>query len=129
MPLSHQSQTWYLSLFTTQTMRAPNVTFHAYVRAVDADILVYRNAGQTIRVEGTDRQTHTVIQPSDGWVSVTIQDMTPLRTSTSYSPMVFNLYAKSSGHRYHVACPVLMSGIISVNPDSGVTPAVGSWPA
>ena len=127
--LTHGGQTWYLSLMTNQTLRAPNMTFHAYFRAIDDAILIRCVAGQTIVSGGTTTQDNIVIQPADGWRSVAIRDSVLLRQSYGYMPMVLSLYCKSSTHRYHMACPALMGGITSVDGNAGVVAATNSWPA
>lgn len=126
---NHLAQTWYLSLRTTQSLRAPIMTFHVYVRAIDGDILIRWSPGQTIIVNGLASQDHVIIPPSSGWVSVTIQERIVLRESYSYLPMPFSLHTKAVGHRYQLACPALMGGTTVVDANVGVIAAANSWPS
>src|SRR5690606_17603392 len=63
---------YYLSLYPTFGPMVPGMTFHAYVRALDAPIAMQRAAGQTFIRDGVRSATHQVIAPGDGWVSMTI---------------------------------------------------------
>lgn len=126
---SYLSQTYYLSLMTNQTLRAPNMTFHAYVRAIDNEIVLRCDPGQTVIVNGMPSQGNVAIQPDAGWVSVTVQDSTPLRQADGYRPMILSLYAKTAGNRYQIACPALMGGITTVDDNVGVVAAINSWPS
>ncbi|MCO5064442.1 MAG: DUF2793 domain-containing protein [Rhizobiaceae bacterium] len=127
--LPYGSQNWYLSLMTGQTLRAPNMTFHAYFRAMDEPVLIRCNAGQTIISGGSASEEHLILQPGDGWRSVTVKDSVSVRASYGYMPMVLSLYCKASTHRYQMACPALMGGITSVDSNAGVIAATTSWPA
>jgi len=126
---THLSQTYYLSMFSSQFLRAPNMTFHAYFRAIDDDILVKYSAGQILTLNGTAYQTHVVIQPSAGWVSLTIHDSVPLRQSFGYNPATLNLNCKASGNRYQIACAALMGGITTMDDNVGIVAATNSWPS
>jgi len=127
--LSHLSQTYYLSLLSTQYLRAPNMTFHAYFRAIDDDILIKYTAGQTLTLNGTAYLSHVLIPPSAGWVSLTIHDSVPSRQSTAYTPTTLNLFTKTAGTRYQMACPALIGGITTVDDNVGIVAATNGWPS
>ncbi|MGC4023895.1 MAG: hypothetical protein QM744_01190 [Mesorhizobium sp.] len=128
-PVTHLSQTYYLSMLSSQFLRAPNMTFHAYFRAIDDDILIKYTAGQILMLNGTAYQNHVVIQPSAGWVSLTIYDSVPLRQSFGYTPTTLSLFAKTTGNRYQLACPALMGGITTIDDNVGIIAATNSWPS
>lgn len=126
-PLTVSAANYYLSLFLAFGPRVPAMTFHAYVRALDAPILYPRFAGQTIIKNGVRHETHVVIEPSEGWVSITAEDEQIPYNSAGYSPAPFNLYMRASGHRALVACPALMGGITRVDDNIGVIAGINRW--
>lgn len=128
-PLNYLSQAWYLSLLSTQVVRMPCATFHLYLRALDATIVAFRSAGQTMIKNGVASTGHVTISPADGWVSLTVRDESDPRTSYGYLPAVLSVFAKTAGDRYLVACPALMAGITAVNDSSGVIAGYNSWAA
>src|SRR5690606_7561461 len=121
---SYQGETYYLCLFNRQQIRAPAMTFHAYLRAVDSSVLVVPQAsGITIYKDGGAGVTapdRVVIDPSDGWVSVTIQDEQNPYTSLGYGPPPFTLCAQNTGDHTLIACPALMGGIVDIDDNIGV---------
>jgi len=125
-----ESQTFYASLLSAQTVRPPKLTFHAYIKALDDNILLLTYAGQTLYLNGVAAPgANTVLAPSAGWVSLTITDDTDPRTAFGYNPAFLNIYAKASGNRYLLACPALMGGITQVNDSVGVIAGANCWPA
>ncbi|WP_420959845.1 DUF2793 domain-containing protein [Brucella sp. IR073] len=126
---SYNGTTYYYSAFTRQQIRAPAHTFHAYVRAVDSAVLVMVNPSATVFKNGVEHRTpnQVIIAPSEGWVSITIQDSLELRSAYGYLPMIFGLYAQKSGDRWQIACPALMGGLTRVPDDSGVIAGANSW--
>lgn len=126
-PLTVAAATYYLSLFLTFGPRVPAKTFHAYFRALDTPILYPRFAGQTIIKNGVRHvDTHVVIEPLEGWVSITAEDEQDPYNSAGYSPAPFDLYMRSSGHRALVACPALMGGITK-DDNIGVIAGLNRW--
>ena len=109
--------------------RAPRMTFHCYLRALDAPIVWRCYDGQTMVRNGTAGTNHAVIAPADGWVSMTVRDEQPSRSSYGYNPQPFNVYASASGHRYLLACPALMGGITQVDDNVGVIAGINRWQA
>lgn len=126
-PLSHLGQTYYLGLLANQGARPPSMTFHAYLRALDGDILVRHNPGQTILANGAASTGNVVIAPADGWVSITIRDAVDPRFSNGYNPSILMVYAKVAGHRWLLACPALMGGLTTVNDDAGLIAGFNGW--
>lgn len=128
---SYQGETYYLCLFNRQQIRAPAMTFHAYLRAVDSSVLVVPQAsGITIYKDGGAGVTapdRVVINPSDGWVSVTIQDEQNPYTSLGYGPPPFTLCAQNAGDHTLIACPALMGGIVDIDDNIGVIAGYNSW--
>ncbi|WP_206454793.1 DUF2793 domain-containing protein [Aurantimonas marina] len=121
--------TGYLNCFSAQMARPPKLTFHAYLRAVDADILLHRFDGQTLYKNGEANTASIAISPADGWVSVTVQDAVDPRTSYGYMPATFGVYAQAQGNRWLLACPALMGGITKIDDDVGVVAAFNAWTA
>lgn len=126
-PFSHDGVTGYETLFNTQMMRLPAMTFHAYLRSVDGPILLRRYAGQTLFVDGAAQPGAVRIDPGDGWRSVAIHDNQPSRTSFGYSPATFDVYAQAAGERFLLACQALVPGITEVDPDIGPIAALTGW--
>jgi hypothetical protein len=127
-PLSYLAQTWYLSLLSTLLPRIPSVTFHVYVKALDAAVVVVRNAGQTMVRNGVVSTDHVTIAPADGWVSLTVRDDSNPRATYGYAPSFLSVYAKTAGDRYLIACPALMGGSTMVDDNAGIVAGYNSWP-
>lgn len=68
-----------------------------------------------------------MIAPADGWVSVTVLDEQPPRSSYGYNPYPFNVYCAQAGHRWLLACPALMGGITRVDDNVGVIAGINRW--
>ncbi|MBX3598217.1 MAG: DUF2793 domain-containing protein [Rhizobiaceae bacterium] len=128
-PVNHLSQNWYLSLISSQVLRAPNMTLHLYLRAMNDQILVRCNTGQTLILNGVASRNHVVILPSSNWVSLTIHDSVPYRQSFGYSPMALSIHARTANVRYQIACPALMPGIVPVDDNVGPVGAYNIWAA
>lgn len=126
-PVVVGATTFYYSSFLTFGPRAPAMTFHAYLRALDAPIAIGCPAGQTVIKNGVPSNVAVAIAPADGWVSLTINDELSARASFGYNPPSFNAYAALNGHRYLIACPALMGGITPVNDDIGVIAGINRW--
>lgn len=126
---THLGTTYTLCLFSAQRPRMPSMTFHAYLRAVDAPVLVPQWPGQRLFRDGVEEPSSLLIAPSEGWVSVTIRDAQPPRQSYGYSPSVFYIYALSPGDRVRLACPAMMPGLTGVDTDIGVIASMQSYPA
>jgi hypothetical protein len=127
VPVTVGADIGYESLFTANTMRAPSMTFHAYLRALDDTILVPLVAGQTARKNGVALSAPFAITPAEGWVSLTIHDSVVPSASFGYQPNIFSVYSKAAGDRYLLACPALMGGITAVDDDIGVVAAYNGW--
>lgn len=117
----------YYSAFLGQGPRAPKMTFHAYLRALEAPIAFRRYDGQRIIKNGVAYTTHVPIAPTEGWVSVTVQDSIDAYYSSSYQPQPLNIYAASQGDRWLLACPALMGGITDVPDNTGVIAGFNRW--
>jgi hypothetical protein len=119
---------YHFSLFLTFGPRAPAMTFHCYLRALDRPILFWRrSAGQTLVRDGVRISNHVVIDPADGWVSMACEDRQHPRSYDGYNPTPLNVSAQVSGDRYLIACPALMAGITRVDPDVGVISGINRW--
>lgn len=125
----YNGTTYTLCMFSVQRPRMPAMTFHAYLRAIDAPVLVPRLAGQTLMRNGLAEPDTMLIDPSEGWVSVTVRDSQPPRLSYGYNPSVFYIYARSAGDRVRLACPAMIPGLTKVDPDIGVIASILSYPA
>lgn len=126
-PIMIGSTPHYLMYLPTPGPRVPSMTFHAYVRALDAPVGIRRYAGQTMFKNGVAVDGDIVVAPSDQWVSVTIFDEQNPRTSLGYQPLPFNLHMASTGHRALFACPALIGGITQINDDVGLIASVNRW--
>lgn len=120
---------YYRMVFTAQVARPPALTFHAYLRALDDDVVMPLAAGQSAYKDGVTQTGTLRVTVADGWVSVTIRDSQPPRTSLGYAPETFLLRAKASGHRVLLACPALLGGLTSVDDNAGVIASYNSWSA
>lgn len=118
---------YYLSLYPTFGPMVPGMTFHAYVRALDAPIAMQRAAGQTFIRDGVRSADHQVIAPGDGWVSMTIHHQVNPYESVGYQPDLFQFRCSASGHRYLLACPAVMGGITDVDDNVGVIASINRW--
>lgn len=127
--VTHLGQTYYEALYSAQRVRLPNMTFHAYIRAVDDSILVRHVSGLVILKDGATQSGTAMITPADGWVSLTIFDRLNPRTSYGYTPATFDVYGKTSGNRWQLACPALIGGITPVDDNVGIMPAFNGWVA
>lgn len=128
-PFSSGGTTFHETLASAPRMRAPAMTFHAYVKAIDDDILLRRSSGQTIYKDGEASTDHVHVSPSEGWVSVRIEDIADPRQTDGYQPAVLSVYGKAPGNKWLLACPALMAGISKVDDDIGVVAACNSWGA
>lgn len=128
-PLTVGGQTAYLSMFNANSIRPPSATFHAYLRALDDDLLVMLDAGQSAAKNGARQASSFAIAPAEGWVSLTIHDAVSPYRSFGYQPNILSLYAKAAGDRYLLACPALIGGITPVHDLVGMITAANSWPA
>ncbi|WP_158585264.1 DUF2793 domain-containing protein [Oceaniradius stylonematis] len=126
-PFSHDGVTGYEAFFNAQMIRMPAMTFHGYLRALDAPILFRKAAGQTIHVGGAPQPGAVRLDPADGWQAVMIQDLQPPRTSFGYIPATLDVYVPSAGNRFQLACPALAPGIARIDPDTGLIASVSSW--
>lgn len=128
-PTSHSGSTYYRMVFTAQKIRAPAMTFHVYLKALDDNILVRLSSGQTATLNGVAKTSSFLISPGDGWVSLTVHDVQDPAGSFGYSPEFMVLSAKASGHRVLLACPALMGGIVDVDDNVGIIAGYNSWSA
>lgn len=128
-PTSHSGSTYYRMVFTAQKIRAPAMTFHVYLKALDDNILVRLSSGQTATLNGVAKTSSFLISPGDGWVSLTVRDVQDPAGSFGYSPEFMVLSAKASGHRVLLACPALMGGIVDVDDNVGIIAGYNSWSA
>lgn len=122
-----EGTTYYLALLLGFGPRAPALTFHVYMRAVDAPVAWRHHPGQTIIVNGESHHAHVLIAPEDGWVSVTVHDEQNPYSTFGYNPMPLNLQASSAGDRFLIACPALMGGLTRIDPNIGVIAGVNRW--
>jgi hypothetical protein len=121
-------ETGYYSLFGTFKARPPALTFHAYLRALDDDIFIqFFPPGQAALKNGVAQAASFALTPAEGWVSLTITDVTDPYGSVGYQPSILNVYAKTAGNRYLLACPALMAGITPVDDNIGVVAAFNGW--
>lgn len=125
-PVTLNGAEHYLSLFLTFGPRAPAMTFHAYVCALDGPIVYLPSAGQTIFKNGVKVSDTPTITNADGWASITVFDQQNSRESWDYSPTPLTLYAQE-GHRYLMACPALMGGLARVDDSVGIISGINRW--
>lgn len=118
---------YYISLIPSAGPMVPRMTFHAYLRAIDAPIVVVCQPGMTLFLDGVPYTTHQLIEPSDGWVSVLIWYEVNPYESVGYQPEVFLIRAANDGNRYQMACPALMGGINKVDINVGVIAGINRW--
>ncbi|RUM98890.1 DUF2793 domain-containing protein [Pseudaminobacter arsenicus] len=118
---------YFLSTYLTDGPRVPMMTFHVYVRALDAPIVYRWYPGQTFIKNGVASNNHVVISPADGWVSMTVLDEQSPRSNAGYQPMPCNINAATAGNRYLLACPALMGGITQVDDNVGVIAGFNRW--
>lgn len=126
-PVTHEGVPYYYSMQLSFGPRAPAMTFHTYLRALDAPIVFARFSGQTIIKNGTPHGSYVVIEPGEGWVSLTVQDQIPPYTSNGYQPVPLNIHARQAGNRYLMACPALMGGLTGVDDNIGVIAGINRW--
>lgn len=126
-PLVEAGQTYYYSAYSAQKPRAPRMTFHAYLKALDQNILVSSSSGLSMFKNGVAQTGNVVIAPGDNWVSLLIHDAVNPRTSVGYGSTL-NVYAKASGNRWLLACPALVGGITPIDVDTGIIAANNLWP-
>lgn len=117
----------YFSSFLAFGPRAPHMTFHAYLRALDAPIAYSCLPGQTILKNGVAGTNMISIAPAEGWVSITVRDEQDPRSSFGYDQTPFNIYAAQAGDRYLVACPALMGGLTHVDDNVGIISGLNRW--
>lgn len=125
--VTHAGQTYYESLYSAQRVRLPNMTFHAYVRAIDNTILINQLPGLSLYVNGMAQSSVALITPAQGWVSLTIYDRLNPRQSYGYTPSTFDVYCRTSGNRWQLACPALLPGITRIDDNVGAMPAYNVW--
>lgn len=119
---------YYISLFPSPGPIAPRMTFHTYIRAIDAPILWFCFGGvQTLIRDGVPYTTHQLITPADGWVSMVVHHEINPYESTGYQPETFLIRAAQAGHRYQIACPALIGGITNVDPNVGLIAGINRW--
>lgn len=118
---------YFYSLYLAFGPRAPNMTFHVYLRALDGPIVYKCLPGQTICRNGAKGSEHILIAPSDGWQSITVVDEQDPYSSNGYNPTPFNIYAAQAGHRYLIACPALMGGVTAIDDNVGVIAGINRW--
>lgn len=123
--------TAYYCLFSSQQMIPPAMTFHIYMRALTSAIIVYcSQAGQTGFKDGVSQGgSDFLIEPGDGWVSVTIQQKVNPSSANGYQPLALNTYTQAPGDELLVACPALMGGLIHVDDNVGLVPCYNGWSA
>ncbi|MEL6437507.1 MAG: hypothetical protein AAFP99_12025, partial [Pseudomonadota bacterium] len=124
---THNGTDYHLSIFTRAQPRMPAMTHHAYLRAVDDDIMVRDTSRATVFLDGVAQPDYGIITPADGWVSVLIQDDLDPYTAHGYYPPVFGVAGKNPGDRFHMCCPALLPGLTRVNPNIGIIAALNSW--
>lgn len=126
-PVSIGGMNYYYSAFLSFGPRAPRMTFHCYLRALDAPIVYRCYPGQTMVRNGVESADNVVIAPAHGWVSMTVHDEQSPRSSYGYNPYPFNVYCAQAGHRWLLACPALMGGITRVDDNVGVIAGINRW--
>lgn len=126
VPVVVSGDTYYQSVFLAFGPRAMAMTFHAYIRALDAPIVWISN-GQTMVRNGTAMQGHQIIAPGDGWVSMAVQDTLSPYSNVGYQPTPFTINAAAQGHRYLLACPALIPGITTVDVNVGIVAGINRW--
>lgn len=129
-PVNIGGTNYWFSMFPAQGAMVPRMTFHAYVRAIDAPILWKVVNGSTSTIDGGAPVTaDQLIDPSDGWVSVVNHYEADPYTSHGYQPHLFAIHAATAGDRYQIACPAAMAGITRVDPNAGVIAGISRWAA
>lgn len=126
-PVSLGGVPHYFCAYIDYGPRAPRMTSHCYMRALDAPIAFRRYAGQTIIKNGVRHVTNVPIAPGEGWVSVTVHDEQDPYLSNGYNPTPFSIYAANAGDRWLLACPALMGGITEVDDNVGVIAGINRW--
>lgn len=116
--------TYYGSLFTAWYPHHFRQTVHMYVRAIDAPVVITREEGQTVFLDGVKQASYGKITPEDGWMAVTVWSDFPPDANIGYQPAPFLIRAAQSGHRYQVACLAIMPGLIEVHNSVMVIPSV-----
>ncbi|WBT40170.1 hypothetical protein [Hyphomicrobium sp. DMF-1] len=119
--------TFYYNALLSFGPRPPAMTFRAHIRALDAAIAYIVQPGQTAYKNGVRQSGNFRIEVADGWVHVLIFDEQTPRTSFDYNPTPYSIYCASSGHRYLIACPALMGGLVEVDSNVLVVPSVNRW--
>jgi len=126
-PIVVGGTTFYNNAFLAFGPRPPAMTFRAHIRALDAAIAYRVWAGQTAFKNGVRQSGNFRIETSDGWTHVLVFDEQAPRTSVDYSPNPYSIYCASSGHRYLIACPALMGGLVEVDSNVLAVPSVNRW--
>jgi hypothetical protein len=128
-PQTIGADTGYLALFSSNVIRPPKLTFHVYLKALDANLLVPLGSGRTATKNGVFQASSFAVTPADGWVSVTIHDAVAASASFGYQPSVFEVYAKAAGQRFLFACPAQIGGLTNLDDNIGIVASANSWPA
>lgn len=118
---------YYISSFFEFGPQSPKQTLHMYLRAVDAPILLDRAAGMTIFKDGVPNEDHVLVEPSDGWVSIIIHFAFDPYEHIGYQPSIFQIRAAQNGHRYQIACPALIPGIVDLDDNIGVVASTNRY--
>ncbi len=126
-PLNDGSSNYYYSLVSKLTLRPSALTTHHYVRAITTDIMYRAYPGQTLFIDGVKHTTSQVISPSDGWVSVSIQDNIDPYNSFGYQPNFTAIHCKTAGDEYLIACPCVTTGLINVDVNAGLIMSFDNW--
>lgn len=130
-PQSAGGVTGHLGLYTFSNILPPALTFHVYVRALTNEIVIAISAaaGQTGYKNGVAQTGNFLVAPSDGWVSITIQQQADPYNYNGYNPYPLEVFCQAAGDQYLLACPALMGGITTVDDNIGIIAGANSWSA
>lgn len=126
-PIVVGGTTFYFNAYLSFGPRPPAMTFRAHIRALDAAIAYRVWPGQTAFKNGVRQSGDFRIETADGWVTVLIFDEQAPRTSLDYNPTPFSIYCASSGHKYLIATPALLGGLVEIDSNVLVVPSVNRW--
>ncbi|WP_158083548.1 DUF2793 domain-containing protein [Manganibacter manganicus] len=126
-PVISGGSTYFTCMTLSFGPRVPKMTFHCYLRALDAPIAYRAFPGQALIKNGVRSTGNILIDPADGWVSMTVEDAQNPYESNGYNPTPMTVHSRGEGDRLLLACPALMGGITSIDDNVGVIAGINRW--